>query len=192
EPGGLVRGPQRDPAQRLRLLAGHRVHRLRRVAHRDRLQLPGARPAAGERGGGQRLRAAPGHLPDHHVRGAGREPAGRLRLRVPRPAYPAGGLNMTAGTSVAQGDLPSPALPGGTTARRARAVRLPRSPKILTGLGLLLGFAILAVVGPLLAPDNPSTSFHNSPVPLPPSVVHCPATTALQQDVFSQLLSGGR
>ena len=99
---------------------------------------------------------------------------------------------MTAGTSVAQGDLPSPALPGGTTARRARAVRLPRSPKILTGLGLLLGFAILAVVGPLLAPDNPSTSFHNSPVPLPPSAVHWLGTTALQQDVFSQLLSGGR
>ena len=49
---------------------------------------------------------------------------------------------MTAGTSVAQGDLPSPTLPGGTAARRDRAVRLPRSPKILTGLALLLGFTI--------------------------------------------------
>ena len=96
---------------------------------------------------------------------------------------------MTAGTSVAQGDLPSPALPTGTEARRPRAIRLPRSPKILTGLALLLGFAVLAIVGPLLAPDNPNASFHNSPVPLAPSAAHWLGTTALQQDVFSQLLA---
>jgi peptide/nickel transport system permease protein len=99
---------------------------------------------------------------------------------------------MTAGTSVAQGELPSPTLPGGTAARRERAIRLPRSPKILTGLALLLAFAVLAIVGPWLAPDNPNTSFHNAPVPLAPTAAHWLGTTALQQDVFSQLLSGGR
>jgi peptide/nickel transport system permease protein len=102
---------------------------------------------------------------------------------------------MTVGTSadLARDSVPEPgsASPGGVP-RRARTFRLPRSPKILVGLGLLLGFAILAVVGPWLAPDNPTATFRNSPVPLPPSAAHWLGTTQLQQDVLSQLLSGGR
>ena len=35
---------------------------------------------------------------------------------------------------------------------RARRLRLPRSPKVLIGLGLLIAFLVLAVVGPLIAP----------------------------------------
>ena len=51
-PGDLVRGAQRDPAQRVRLLAGHRLRGVRRAAHRDRVQLPGPRlhPAPGGAG----------------------------------------------------------------------------------------------------------------------------------------------
>jgi peptide/nickel transport system permease protein len=71
-------------------------------------------------------------------------------------------------------------------------LRLPRSPKILVGLAMLLGFLVLAVIGPSLAPDNPGTTFGNSPVPLPPSAAHWLGTTQLQQDVLSQLLTGGR
>ena len=40
-PGDQLRGPERAAAERGGLLAGHRVHRLRRAADRDRLLLPG-------------------------------------------------------------------------------------------------------------------------------------------------------
>jgi peptide/nickel transport system permease protein len=74
---------------------------------------------------------------------------------------------------------------------RARALRLPRSPKIVTGLSLLGFFVVWAIAGPLVAPYNPSQSFANAPVPLPPSGAHLLGTTQLQQDVLSQLLVGG-
>jgi peptide/nickel transport system permease protein len=74
---------------------------------------------------------------------------------------------------------------------RRRALRLPRSPKILLGAGLLAIFVLLAIIGPLVAPYSPDESFANSPVPLPPSSAHWFGTTALQQDVFSQVLVGG-
>ena len=72
----------------------------------------------------------------------------------------------------------------------ARALRLPRSPKILVGLGLLAFFVIWAIVGPIVAPYGPDQNFANAPVPLPPSAAHLLGTTQLQQDVLSQLLVG--
>jgi len=77
-------------------------------------------------------------------------------------------------------------------ARRQRAIRLPRSGKIRIGLGLLIFFVLLSVVGPFFAPYNPSANFANAPVPLPPSALHLLGTTQLQQDVLSQLLVSGR
>jgi peptide/nickel transport system permease protein len=93
-----------------------------------------------------------------------------------------------------------PAAPGGPGAEglipapgRARRMQLPRSPKIITGLAVLAVFLVLAIVGPLLAPDNPSASLTTtSGVPQPPSAAHWLGTTQVQQDVFSQLLAGGR
>ncbi len=76
-------------------------------------------------------------------------------------------------------------------ARRPRALRLPRSPKIVAGLSLLGFFVAWAIVGPLVAPYNPDQSFANAPVPQPPSGAHLLGTTQLQQDVLSQLLVGG-
>jgi peptide/nickel transport system permease protein len=76
---------------------------------------------------------------------------------------------------------------------RGRRIQLPRSPKILTGLGMLIFFLIIAVIGPALAPDNPAVSATTTgAVPLPPSAAHWLGTTQQQQDVFSQLLAGGR
>jgi peptide/nickel transport system permease protein len=97
------------------------------------------------------------------------------------------------GTDRAASGVPAPgsARPA-TVASRPRALRLPRSPKIVIGLSMLTVFVIIAIIGPLIAPDNPNTSYVNSPVPLPPSGAHWLGTTALQQDVLSQLLSGGR
>ncbi len=58
---------------------------------------------------------------------------------------------------------------------------------------MLGAFLILAVVGPWLAPYNPTASASiTNGVPQPPSAAHWLGTTQLQQDVFSQMLTGGR
>ena len=76
---------------------------------------------------------------------------------------------------------------------RARSVRFPRSPKIIIGLVMLGFFLLLAIVGPWLAPYSPGASVSTTNgVPQPPSAAHLLGTTQLQQDVFSQLLAGGR
>jgi peptide/nickel transport system permease protein len=75
---------------------------------------------------------------------------------------------------------------------RGRGLRLPRSPKVLIGLGLLTVFLILAIVGPLIAPYNPSADLAASGTPQAPSAAHWLGTTQTQQDVLSQLLAGGR
>jgi peptide/nickel transport system permease protein len=102
------------------------------------------------------------------------------------------GIGTDRATGGADGaGAPGPLSPAGTAAR-ARALRFPHSPKMLAGIGMLTVFVIIAIIGPWVAPDNPNRSYANSPVPLPPSAAHWLGTTALQQDVFSQLLAGGR
>ena len=76
---------------------------------------------------------------------------------------------------------------------RARSIRLPRSPKIIIGVVMLGFFLIIAVIGPWIAPYSPGASVSTTNgVPQPPSAAHWLGTTQLQQDVFSQLLAGGR
>jgi peptide/nickel transport system permease protein len=71
--------------------------------------------------------------------------------------------------------------------------KLLRSPKIIVGLCLSGVFGILAIIGPLVAPYNPSTSVSTTNgTPMPPSAAHWLGTTQVQQDVLSQLLAGGR
>jgi peptide/nickel transport system permease protein len=96
------------------------------------------------------------------------------------------------GTERATGGEPVPgAAQPGTAPRRQRALRLPRSPKMIAGLALLAFFVLWSIIGPFVAPYSPDQIFANSPVPLPPSGAHWLGTTSLQQDVFSQLLVGG-
>jgi peptide/nickel transport system permease protein len=79
------------------------------------------------------------------------------------------------------------------TEQRGRRFQLPRSPKIVTGLVMLAAFIILAIVGPMVAPFDPSASLSTTNgTPQPPSGAHWLGTTQTQQDVFSQLLAGGR
>jgi len=79
------------------------------------------------------------------------------------------------------------------SASRRRRLRLPRSPKVLIGLTGLLAFLVLAVIGPWIAPYDPSQTFSTTvSFPQPPSAAHWLGTTQQQQDVFSQLLAGGR
>jgi peptide/nickel transport system permease protein len=72
-------------------------------------------------------------------------------------------------------------------------LQLPRSPKLLIGLVLLIIFIVVAVIGPMIAPYNPTVSLiTTSGVPQAPSAAHWLGTTQLQQDVLSQLLTGAR
>ena len=87
----------------------------------------------------------------------------------------------------APGAVP-PAAPG-----RPRRLQLPKSPKIIVGLVVLGIFLVFAIIGPWIAPHDPSASLSTtSGVPQPPSAAHWLGTTQVQQDVFSQLLAGGR
>ena len=71
-----------------------------------------------------------------------------------------------------------------------RSWRIPHSPKVVLGAGIVGFFLILMVVGPYLAPYNPSdTSFAPN---LTPSAHHWFGTTSLGQDIFSQTLVGAR
>ena len=86
--------------------------------------------------------------------------------------------------------LPLPIVP---LRRGARRLQLPKSLKVRIGLGFALGFIVLAVIGPWIAPHNPNTSLSTtSGIPHPPSAANWLGTTQVQQDVLSQLLTGGR
>src|SRR6516165_5849643 len=88
---------------------------------------------------------------------------------------------------------PTALLPEATTPGRARGLHFPRSSKILIGLGTLIFFIVIAVIGPWIAPYSPGASLSTTNgVPQPPSAAHWLGTTQVQQDVFSQLLVGGR
>jgi peptide/nickel transport system permease protein len=96
--------------------------------------------------------------------------------------------NLGGASPADPGLLPAVDAPAG----RAR-LRLPRSPKVLIGLGSLIVFLVLAVIGPWIAPYNPSQTFSTTiSFPQPPSAAHLLGTTQQQQDVLSQLLAGGR
>jgi peptide/nickel transport system permease protein len=103
---------------------------------------------------------------------------------------PVSGAPPASGTSPVSGASPEP--PGVPVVSRGR-IQLPRSPKLLIGLGVLIVFVLLAIIGPLIAPFNPSVSLSTTNgIPQAPSAAHLLGTTQQQQDVFSQLLVGGR
>jgi len=108
-----------------------------------------------------------------------------------------GGLGVggtgSGGVDPAKEPVGGPLEPEAFTARRGRRIQLPRSPKIIVGLAMLAVFLIVAIIGPLVAPYSPSASLSTTNgVPQPPSAAHWLGTTQVQQDVFSQLLTGGR
>jgi peptide/nickel transport system permease protein len=72
----------------------------------------------------------------------------------------------------------------------AQRVRRRRPPKAIVGLAILGVFAILAVIGPLVAPYDPTAS--STTILAGPSAAHLLGTTAEGQDVLSELLAGTR
>jgi peptide/nickel transport system permease protein len=129
--------------------------------------------------------------------GTGLPGAGLPGAGLPDAGLPGVGLPVT-GVPGADSAGPGPGQPAGVGLAlpppgRARRFQLPRSPKIIIGLVMMGAFLILAVIGPWLAPYNPSSSaIITNGVPQPPSAAHWLGTTQLQQDVFSQMVTGGR
>jgi peptide/nickel transport system permease protein len=79
---------------------------------------------------------------------------------------------------------------GGRTSRRRVAGGIFRTPKVTAGLVIIVIFGVLTVIGPWIAPYDPSaTAF---PPNLHPSAAHLLGTTSLGQDIMSQLLAGAR
>lgn len=74
--------------------------------------------------------------------------------------------------------------------RRSLLRSLPAKAKI-GGLILAL-FILIAIIGPWVAPFDPSATTTGQALPLGPTTTHILGTTATGQDVFSQLLSGTR
>src|SRR6516162_2422844 len=100
---------------------------------------------------------------------------------------------MAVGTGVGAAEIPSVTEGTPMRMRKTRRLRIPRSRKVPIGLGLLVFFLLLAVIGPLVAPYDPSASLSTTNgVPQPPSAAHWLGTTQIQQDVLSQMLVGGR
>jgi peptide/nickel transport system permease protein len=71
--------------------------------------------------------------------------------------------------------------------------RLPKSAKMNIGLALFGSFVLVAIIGPVIAPYNPSAILSTTTgTPQPPSAAHLLGTTQIQQDILSQLLVGAR
>ncbi|MEU9321757.1 ABC transporter permease [Streptomyces sp. NPDC048295] len=80
--------------------------------------------------------------------------------------------------------------PDGTRAPGRRGTRLLRGRKTVIGLGILAFFAVIAVLGPWIAPYDPDTM--SDQLLRPPSAAHWFGTTQTGQDVLSQILVGTR
>lgn len=65
-----------------------------------------------------------------------------------------------------------------------------RSPKVVVGTSLLGVFVLLAIIGPMIAPYDPSAT--STATAAAPSSAHLLGTTNTGQDVLSQVLTGAR
>lgn len=84
----------------------------------------------------------------------------------------------------------SPRTGTGRRSRRGTGLMFLRNRKTVTGLIILAFFIVLAAIGDVIAPYDPSAT---SPVGLqPPSAEHLLGTTSLGQDILSQILVGTR
>ncbi|MEJ2857492.1 MULTISPECIES: ABC transporter permease [unclassified Saccharothrix] len=73
---------------------------------------------------------------------------------------------------------------------KRRKLRFVANPKATTGLVLMGFFVLMAVIGPWIAPFDPSE--RSADLLQPPSGKHWFGTTHLGQDIFSQVLVGTR
>lgn len=74
--------------------------------------------------------------------------------------------------------------------RRGRKFLFLRNSKAITGLVIIGFFTLIAIIGPWIAPYDPSAQ--SDDLLQPPSWEHWMGTTHLGQDIFSQLIIGTR
>lgn len=74
--------------------------------------------------------------------------------------------------------------------RRAPKLVFLRNSKAMTGLAILAFFTLIAIIGPWIAPFDPSAQSND--ILQPPSWSHWMGTTHLGQDILSQLIVGTR
>jgi len=87
--------------------------------------------------------------------------------------------------------VPDAGLPAAViTNRRAALRRIPGKAKV--GAAILGLFILVAIVGPWIAPFDPSATTPGQALPIGPTATHLLGTTATGQDVLSQLLVGTR
>lgn len=87
-------------------------------------------------------------------------------------------------------DGTEPLPPAVITRKRGWLRRLPGKAKV--GAAILGLFLLIAVIGPTIAPFDPTASTPGQALPLGPTTTHLLGTTATGQDVLSQLLVGTR
>ncbi len=84
------------------------------------------------------------------------------------------------------------AAPAVTVARRYKAARqLARRPAAMAALAVVLGFIVVAVAAPQLAPYDPNAIDYRA-LRKPPSAAHLLGTDEVGRDVLSRLLWGAR
>ena len=96
--------------------------------------------------------------------------------------------------------LATPADPVSSGSAEAAAVIVKRRgdalrrvpPKAQVGAAILGLFILVAIIGPSIAPYDPSASIPGQALPMAPTASHLLGTTATGQDVLSQLLAGTR
>jgi peptide/nickel transport system permease protein len=82
-------------------------------------------------------------------------------------------------------------VPEAVLGRRRGILRsLPLKAKV--GAAILGIFILIAIIGPWVAPFDPSATTTGQSLPMAPTASHVLGTTATGQDVFSQLLTGTR
>jgi len=67
---------------------------------------------------------------------------------------------------------------------------LMSNPKLAVGVGIVAFFVLTAIAAPLLTPYDPNATIVTGS--LPPSAAHIFGTTGLGQDMFAQIVYGGR
>src|SRR5947199_2677697 len=89
------------------------------------------------------------------------------------------------------GPLPEAEVPAAVVKARGQVLRrLPGKAKV--GAAILGLFVLVAIIGPWIAPHDPSATIAGQALPTAPSGAHLLGTTATGQDVLSQLLVGTR
>jgi peptide/nickel transport system permease protein len=99
-------------------------------------------------------------------------------------------MALPVGATPASAEADQP-VPGATAAGGFRRHWRRHYPfKVVLGFGLLAVFVLMAIIGPMVAPYDPSAI--GPDVLAPPSAAHLLGTTNTGQDVLSQLLLGSR